>query len=86
LNRWREEQLTKSVKITYADLVKQYVKLNQVEEPFEQITVGRYINFLSDFLAAEKATKEQAIKAWKKLKNSDIPKTYKDWKKLQETT
>jgi hypothetical protein len=28
LNRWREEQLTKGIKITYGDLVKQYVKLN----------------------------------------------------------
>jgi hypothetical protein len=63
-------------KITYGDLVKQYVKLNQTEEPFEQIPVGRYINFLSDFLAAEKrASKEQAINAWKRLKALDVPKT-----------
>jgi hypothetical protein len=37
LNRWREEQLTKGMKITYRDLVEQYVKLNQRAEPFEQI-------------------------------------------------
>ena len=31
LNRWREEQLTKGIKITYGDLVKKYVELNQRE-------------------------------------------------------
>ena len=61
LNRWREEQLVKGVKLTYGDLVEEYVRLNQTKEPFAQIPIGRYINFVSDFLAAEKgATREQA--------------------------
>ena len=82
LNRWREEQLTKGNKITYRDLVNQYVKLNQTKERFAQIPVGRYINFLSDFLANEnQATKKQAIRAWKELKILDIPKNYRAWKK-----
>jgi hypothetical protein len=86
LNRWREEQLTKGIKITYEDLVRQYVKLNQVEEPFAKIPVGRYINFLSDFLKAEKtATREEAIKARKRLKKMDTPKTYQAWVELQKT-
>ena len=51
LNRWREEQLVKGVKLTYGDLVKEYIRLNQTDEPFAQIPHGRYINFLSDFLA-----------------------------------
>ncbi len=81
LNRWREEQLTKGVKITYGDLVKQYVKLNQTKERFARIPSGRYINFLSDFLSSENgSTKEEALKAWRELKNLDAPKNYQAWK------
>jgi len=81
LNRWREEQLTSGIKITYGDLVKKYVELNQREERFDRIPVDRYIYFLSDFLAAEKgATREQAIAAWKQLKKLDAPKNYRSWK------
>jgi len=81
LNRWREEQLTKGTKITYGDLVKKYVELNQREGRFDKIPVDRYVNFLSDFLAAEEgATKEQAIAAWKKIKKLDAPKNYRSWK------
>jgi hypothetical protein len=82
LNRWREEQLTSGNKITYGDLVQQYVRLNQVEEPFKQIPVVCYINFLSDFLNSEKdATRVDAVAAWKQLKRMNVPKTYRDWKK-----
>jgi hypothetical protein len=81
LNRWREEQLTKGVKITYKDLVKQYVTLHQTEQKFARVPSGRYINFLSDFLSLENgATREQALKAWKELKNLDAPKNYQAWK------
>jgi carboxylesterase type B len=86
LNRWREEQLVKGVKLTYGDLVKEYVRLNQTQEPFAQIPQGRYINFMSDFLAAEKgATREQAIKAWEQLKTLDIPKNYRSWAKSRSS-
>ena len=82
LNRWREEQLTNGNKITYGDLVQQYVRLNQVEEPFKQIPIVCYINFLSDFLNSEKdATRADAVAAWKQLKRMNVPKTYRDWKK-----
>jgi hypothetical protein len=82
LNRWREEQLTKGNKITYEDLVKEYVRLNQIEGPFEQIPIACYINFLSDFLSSEKdATRADAIAAWKELKRMNVPKRYRDWKK-----
>ena len=85
LNRWREEQLEKGRKITYEDLVRQYVKLNQMEGSFPQAPSGRYINFLSDFLAAEKnSTRVQAMKAWRELKKLDIPKTYQAWKKYHQ--
>jgi hypothetical protein len=86
LNRWREEQLTSGVRITYGDLVKRYVELNQTEGGFAKIPSGRYINFLSEFLANEKgATHEQGIAAWKKLKKMDAPKTYAAWKKSTNT-
>jgi hypothetical protein len=84
LNRWREEQLTKGKKITYGDLVKQYVKLNEREEPFEQIPIACYINFLSDFLKAENnATRPDAMAAWKQLKRMNVPKNYQVWKKAR---
>ena len=86
LNRWREEQLIKGVKLTYGDLVIEYIRLNQTREPFAQIPHGRYINFISDFLAAEKvATREQAIRAWEKLKTLDVPKNYRSWVKSQSS-
>jgi len=84
LNRWREERLIKGVKLTYRDLVKEYIRLNQTKKPFAQIPHGRYINFMSDFLAAEKgATREQAMKAWRKLKTLDVPKNYRSWVESQ---
>ena len=86
LNRWREEQLAKGIRITYGDLVREYVCLNQTNGPFAQIPHGRYINFLSDFLKVEKgATREQAIKAWEELKTLDAPKNYRSWKKFQSS-
>jgi hypothetical protein len=86
LNRWREEQLAKGVKLTYGALVRKYVRLSQTEEPFAHVPTGRYINFVADFLAAEKgATREQAIKAWKKLKTLDVPKDYRSWLEHQRS-
>lgn len=80
LNRWRDEKLMAGKAITYRDLVAEYVRLSRTKGAFEQIPHGRYINFLSDFMAAEQgASKEQALAAWKKLKRLDIPKTYKAW-------
>ena len=79
-NRWREEQLVNGVRLTYGDLVEEYVRLNQIKEPFAKIPHDRYVNFVSDFLAAEKgATREQAIKAWEELKAMNVPKNYSSW-------
>ena len=84
LNRWREEQLVKGVRLTYGALVEEYVRLNQTTKPFAHIPSGRYINFVADFLAAEKgATREQAIREWKKLKTLDVPKDYRSWARYQ---
>ncbi len=84
LNRWREQQIDNGIKITYRDLVREYVRLNQMQVSFPQVQIpsGRYINFLSDFLAREKnATRVQALKAWEQLKKAEIPKNYREWKK-----
>jgi hypothetical protein len=82
-NRWREEQLAKGVRITYRDVVREYVRLNQTQEPFARIPYDCYINFLSDFLASEKGTtREQAMKAWHHLKTLDIPKNYRSLAKF----
>ena len=83
LNRWREEQIIKGNKLTYRDVVKEYVRLCQMEA-FSQIPQVRYINFMSDFLAKEKgATREQAIQAWKHVKTLEAPNTYRSWLKSQ---
>jgi hypothetical protein len=80
LNRWREEQITNGVKITYGDLVNEFIRINTSDEPFVRIPHGRYINFLSDFMRLEKnATREAALKAWHKLKTLDISKDYASW-------
>jgi len=84
LNRWREEQLVSGVKLTYGDLVEEYIRLNQTEGVFAQVLHGRYINFLSDFFAAEKgATRERALQAWDSLKSLDVPKNYRSWVRSQ---
>ncbi len=85
LNRWRDQQITKGQKTSYGDLVNQFIQLNQTESKFEKVRVGRYINFLSDFLAKEKGvTRRQAINEWKKLKKLDIEKDYKSWKRYKK--
>jgi SAP domain-containing new25 len=86
LNRWREEQIANGIPITYGDLVKQYIKLNEVEGRFPQAGFGYYVNFLSDFLRLEKdARRTQAIRAWKEVKELDVPNTYRDWKRYRES-
>jgi hypothetical protein len=55
LNRWREDRVANGVKITYRDLVREYVRLSQTAGPFPQVPHGRYINFLSDFMAGEQS-------------------------------
>jgi hypothetical protein len=87
LNRWREEQINNGIKITYQDLIRQYVKLNQFEGRFPQAPApsGRYIYFMSDFLAGEKdSTREEAMRVWGQLKKLDIPKNYRAWKKYRK--
>ena len=86
LNRWREAQLGSGKPITYQDLVKQAIELNKAKNGPLRIEHGRYINFMSDFMAAEQsATREQAIRAWTTLKALDVPKDYRSWKKFRSS-
>jgi hypothetical protein len=83
LNRWREDQITNGNRPTYGDLVQQYVSLNRVER-FEKVPHGRYINFVAEFLKAEKgSTRADAIAAWAELKTMDTPKNYGSWLKAR---
>jgi hypothetical protein len=51
---------------------------------FERVPHGRYINFVADFLEADKrATRAEAIAAWKELKELDVPKDYVLWVKIR---
>ena len=79
LNRWREEETTSGKHPTYRDLVRQYIALNKMKR-FEKLPHGRYINFVAEFLAADKgATRAEAIAAWTELKKLDVPKDYGSW-------
>jgi hypothetical protein len=83
LNRWREEQITSGKHPTYRDLVRQYIALNKMER-FEKIPQPRYINFVAEFLAAERGvTRAEAIAAWTELKRLDVPKDYTSWVKAR---
>lgn len=78
LNRWRDAQLTRGAHITYRDLVKEYIRLNRPETRHRRAPVDRYVNFLSDYMAANPgATMTAAIRAWKTVKTMDSPKNYR---------
>jgi hypothetical protein len=82
LNRWREDQLATGKRITYRDLVMKAIELNKTKHGPLRIEHGRYMNFLSDYMAANKGDSlEEAVKAWKELKAMDAPKTYESWAK-----
>jgi len=83
LNRWREEQITRGKHPTYGDLVRQFIALNK-KGRFEKIHHVRYINFVAEFLKGEGgATRQDAIAAWKELKELDVPKNYISWIKAR---
>ena len=80
LNRWREEQITSGKRITYRDLVEQAITLNRTKKGPLRIEHGRYMNFISDFMANEaRPSHGDAVKAWNELKKMDAPKTYTAW-------
>jgi hypothetical protein len=82
LNRWREEQRRQGRRITYGDLVRHAIELNRTKEGPLRVEHARYINFISDFMKANKrAPKGEAIAAWNTLKKLNTPKTYQAWLK-----
>lgn len=84
LNRWREAQISGGRRITYGDLVKQAIHLNKTKRGPLRMAHGRYINFISDFMAANrKASHAAAVRAWKTIKAMDAPKTYEAWAKTR---
>ncbi len=84
LNRWREQQIWQGRRITYGDLVRQAIRLNATREGPLRVDHARYINFISDFMKANKhARMKDAIGAWKRLKKLDAPKTYQAWLKTR---
>jgi hypothetical protein len=83
LNRWREEQIAAGRRITYRDLVNQAIALNQSKRGPLRMEHGRYINFISDYMADNKgASHDDAVRAWHEVKAMDAPKTYAAWARL----
>jgi len=81
LNRWREEQIAEGRKLTYGDLVQQALTLNQTKSGPLRLEHGRYLNFISDFMAANRGAKHaDAVRAWAEVKCVDGRKTYETWK------
>ena len=84
LNRWREAQISSGRRITYGDLVKEAIRLNKTKHGPLRVEHGRYINFISDFMAANrKSSQADAVRAWKEIKAMDAPKTYEAWSKAR---
>jgi hypothetical protein len=80
LNRWREGQIAAGRRITYRDLVLQAIAMNENKRSPLRAEHGRYINFISDYMANNKgASHKDAVKAWHEVKASDAPKTYAAW-------
>ena len=83
LNRWREEQIAAGRWITYRDLVIQAIALSETKRGPLRIEHGRYVNFISDYMAANQgASHADAVKAWHQVKAMDAPKTYAAWVRL----
>ena len=86
LNRWIENKLSDGEKITYNDVICEYIRLNKIEGKLPQIPSCKFNNFISDYLANEKnATREDALDAWTKLKDMKVKKDYITWKKNKNT-
>ena len=82
LNRWREEQIAAGRSITYRDLILQAIALNSSKVGPLRAEHGRYMNFISDYMANNKgASHANAVRAWHEVKAMDAPKTYAVWSK-----
>ena len=70
INRWREEQINKGRKITYGDLVRQYVKLNQVVGKFEKVPVVLSLRIFSKGKKCKQKTSNSRLERAKEIKYS----------------
>ena len=52
LNRWREKEIEKGNTITYDDLIKEYIRLNNIDR-LPQISSAKFNNFITDYLKKE---------------------------------
>ena len=83
LNTWRKQCIMDGKVITYGDLVAHLAELKKRSGRLPQIPSARMNNFISDYLSDsvnEGRGKNEALKAWFKLKDSSLPKTYQAYK------
>jgi hypothetical protein len=81
LNRWRESQIAAGNRITYRDLIAEYVRLSLPTTQFAPVPQVRYVNFVRDYFANEDAaTWKGMLSAWAEVKRLDAPKNYRSWK------
>jgi hypothetical protein len=81
LNRWRESQIAEGNRITYRDLITEYVRLSAPATQFAPVPQVRYVNFVRDYFANESgATWKGMLRAWAEVKKLDAPKDYRSWK------
>ncbi|MHB9291752.1 hypothetical protein Holit_00835 [Hollandina sp. SP2] len=81
LNRWREDKIKSGIKITYEDLINEFIKINSNERKLPQIPSTKMNNFITDYLKNKiNSKRKDAMDEWNKLKELNIPKDYKSWK------
>ena len=77
LNRWIENKFSDGGKITYDDVICEYIRLNETEGKLPQIPSCKFNNFISDYLANEKnATRKEVLDAWNKLRYESKKRLY----------
>jgi len=81
LNRWRESQIAAGNRITYRDLIAEYVRLSAPATSLAPVPQVRYVNFVRDYFANERgATWKGMLRAWTAVNTLDAPKDYRSWK------
>jgi hypothetical protein len=84
LNDWRRQQQGASRRFTYQDLAGRLAQLMSAPGRLPQIPSARMNNFLSDFRADpanKQISRDDALKAWERLKAHFGPKTYEEYKR-----
>jgi hypothetical protein len=81
LNRWREDKINHGIKISYGDLIDEFIKINLTKDKLPQIPSTKMNNFIMDYLKNEiNSKRSDALNEWRKLKELNIPKNYNSWK------